>query len=155
MLNIGKGRAIALIKDKSYPYKVAKDEKGILCIDLEDLMPIIEGIYGNNTVQLAKDVKDRAFQKPIKSDSKMKQCHNRPEASCRSCKALNVARNEANDSVNRISEITEGIEELVARGRDILSRSEADCKVFRQFSAIKNKTNKIQRKGFDGGKFAK
>lgn len=142
MLNIGKGRAIALIKDKSYPYKVAKDEKGILCIDLEDLMPIIEGIYGNNTVQLAKDVKEQ-------------DCHNRPEASCRSCKALNVARNEANDSVNRISEITEGIEELVARGRDILSRSEADCKVFRQFSAIKNKMNKIQRKGFDGGKFAK
>ena len=114
-MNIGKGRAIALIKDKSYPYKVAKDEKGILCIDLEDLMPIIEGIYGNNTVQLAKDVKDRAFQKPIKSDSKMKHidCKNRPTVTCH------------------------------------------DCKVFKQFSELENKMNKIQRKGFDGGKFAK
>ena len=45
MKGIGKGRAIALIKDKAYPYKVAKGEKRIMCIDLLDLMPIIEGVY--------------------------------------------------------------------------------------------------------------
>ena len=43
--NIGKGRAIALIKMKSYPYRVEKNGKKYLCIDLKDLMPIIEGIY--------------------------------------------------------------------------------------------------------------